>query len=85
VLYDADKLEYLSLSRFSTLINAVSEGEITDEKFDHYKNEWRKRIVKVKDSLNFESTRLEFDRRIARIKDVLRKDDNLRNIVSGVI
>lgn len=85
VLYDADKLEYLSLGRFLSLLDGVREGEINKEKFDYYKNEWRKRIVKVRESLNYESTKLEFDKRLSDIKDISNEDASLRDMVSGVI
>jgi HD superfamily phosphodiesterase len=60
ILYDADKLDYLSISRLKTLLDSRNKGEMTEERFDYYKQAWKSRIVSVQKTLHFKYTKKRF-------------------------
>ena len=65
VLYDADKLEYLSPLRLEQLLELYRTGNSMDSKrLEHYKKEWGRRINVVRNNLHFDSTRQEFEKRL---------------------
>lgn len=61
VLYDADKLEYLSIDRFDDLM------KMSEEKIKHYISASQERISEVWNNLHFPSSREEFKRRFKEI------------------
>lgn len=64
VLFDADKLEYLSTRRYSRITNAVQSGEMSMETLAKYKKAFRERIGNIRDQLHFEISKSIFDKRM---------------------
>ena len=61
ILYDADKLEYVSVERVERVIEAIETGEMKSEVLLGYKRDFQMRLPHVPDSLNFKSTRRRFE------------------------
>jgi HD superfamily phosphodiesterase len=85
VLYDADKLEYLSLERVDTLVTAFKNGAIPQDRFDYYKKGWAKRIPNVRGKINFESTRKKFEEELVIFMEHAQKEPLLAEMLSPVI
>jgi HD superfamily phosphodiesterase len=85
ILYDADKLEYVSILRVETLLEMNKEGKIDNKVFDYYKIEWAKRINKVKGSLNFVSTRIRFNNELAKFVEYGLKTPFFADLARSVI
>ncbi len=63
ILFDADKLEYLSTRRYNIISIAVKNGEMSMETLINYKKAFRQRIGNIRDQLHFESSKKMFDKR----------------------
>lgn len=63
VLFDADKLEYLSYKRGIKLEEAVASGKMPKEDLKKYQTAWEERIIEVRKNLHFKSSRKIFDQR----------------------
>jgi HD superfamily phosphodiesterase len=85
VLYDADKLEYLSIERAESLLRDFENGTIGTERFVDYKSEWAKRIKLVRGSLHFESSRARFDGNLKGFIEHAKSNPELAEFVSAVI
>jgi len=70
VLFDADKLEYLNIERFIGIIFLAREGNFSMERVEKYKAAFANRIPIVKNSLNFEYSKIIFQERIAMLLDM---------------
>lgn len=66
VLYDADKLEYVSSSRLFTLIEDYRKGNLTQERYDYYLKAWTGRIKSVSGKLNFDYSNILFEHKLKR-------------------
>lgn len=60
ILFDADKLEYVTVNRWSTVLQAAKDGVMTDAEITKYKNAWNKRIGYVQKGLHFACTKKKF-------------------------
>lgn len=69
VLFDADKLEYVSTARARILLEEILRGNIPQERSAYYVSLWNKRIVDVQDNLHFGYTKNLFTRRLASFMD----------------
>lgn len=80
ILYDADKLELLSIARWEHSFDLYSQSLISKEERDKYVNELNKRIPLLRNNLYFESSNKEFiDREIlfiAWLKGLSRWDED---------
>lgn len=61
LLYDADKIEYVSILRWKSGFDAYTDGLITVEQRDIHIPALNQRIPVLKDSLNFDSSKKMFD------------------------
>ncbi len=75
VLYDADKLEYLSLNRARAALRAVKEGKYAREDLERDRDEWVRRIPYVWENLHFETTREMFVERAREAYEALSDDE----------
>lgn len=62
ILFDADKIEYVSLERFETYFRAYKDGYMDKDNFDTTKDVWYSRIDKVRDMMFFDYSKQEFDK-----------------------
>jgi hypothetical protein len=85
VLYDADKLEYVSEKRVETLLNLFKDGYISDARFKDYKKTWSERIKNVKSNLHFFSSKDLFDRKLAVLIEHAKTNSLLADMVEAVI
>jgi hypothetical protein len=69
ILFDADKLEYVSLYRFKDSLN-----KLPPEKINYYRDLWKSRINTVRDRLFFESSKNLFDRRLNKLKAYIKEE-----------
>lgn len=60
VLFDADKLAYVSTDRIDKVLRAVEEGEMPAEKMSRYAYHFRQRIPQIPDLLHFDCSRSRF-------------------------
>ncbi len=85
ILFDADKLEYVSDKRGKILINLLANGKISKEGFDHYVKIWRERIASVRGQVHFESAKKEFEKRLETFSQMAKNDEELRVFVDGLM
>jgi HD superfamily phosphodiesterase len=85
ILYDADKLEYVSEKRIETLSNLHKKGVIKDEKFTQYKKAWAERINNVKGNLHFSSSKELFNKKLAALVKHTKTNSFLADMVEAVI
>ena len=71
ILYDADKLEYVSLFRLSWFVQAGKDGYINQKKYYQYKKEWREKIDEVEKTLHFSYSKKEFLRLLPEAKKIM--------------
>jgi len=81
ILWDADKLEYASLSRLEKGLEAYRKGNLSQEQFLKYKKEWLERIPSVRESFHFESSKKEFYRRMLRVIDKVMETPELSDML----
>lgn len=74
ILYDADKLEYVSKSRFQIALAAKKSGKMSQEKLEEYGSMWRARIGGVGDSLHFESSKRRFDEMLGELLEYIKNE-----------
>jgi len=77
VLFDADKLEYLSVPRFIRVMDAITRGEMTEEIWSKYKKAWKDRIPRVRGLLHYDTSRKLFDERIGPLLSFIKSDQRL--------
>jgi HD superfamily phosphohydrolase YqeK len=85
ILYDADKLEYLSLPRYNAVIEATRSGRMSWGILAKYQKLLGERINTVKDQLHFESAKKEFERRLKEIAEAAKTDVELQKFISAAI
>lgn len=85
VLYDADKLEYLSIDRVITLAKAKNNRMIGDDRFEYYKKAWAQRIQKVRQNIHFDSVKKRFENRYRKFLDFIKNDPVLASISSSML
>jgi len=73
VLFDADKLEYVSLQRLSWFIQATKDGYIKNEVARQYYHEWCERTPKIPSLLHFQFSKNEFKKYYQEAKKKLLK------------
>lgn len=64
ILFDADKLEYVSAIRYKHISAAIRKGEMSLETLAKYKMSFRERIGQIREQLHFETSRKLFDKRM---------------------
>ncbi|MDP2860552.1 MAG: hypothetical protein Q8N98_02450 [bacterium] len=60
VLFDADKLEYVTPERFAWFFQALNDGYLNESAYRKYNSDWHSRIKLVPKLLNFSFTKKEF-------------------------
>jgi len=85
VLYDADKLEYLSVERVENLLRDFKNGEMNQERVEYYKREWAGRIKLVRKSLHFHSSKKRFDDELVKFVEFCQSNPALAEFISGVL
>lgn len=86
ILYDADKLEYVSIDRFKLVIAAVKSGQMSTVKLEEYKSIWKERILKVMPSLHFDISKTLFNKRLESVIEYIKtKAPEYSDWLSGVI
>lgn len=68
VLFDADKLEYVSILRVRKVLQAAEDGGMSRETLMKYNVAFRQRTPTIPSLLHFESTKKEFARRLDAFK-----------------
>ncbi len=69
VLFDADKLEYASVSRMKKVEEAVKTGKMSQDIQNRYRKAFLERLPTVLSTLHFESSRVEIRRRLEEVKE----------------
>ncbi len=85
VLYDADKLDYLSIPRLKTLLGARNKGEITEERFIYYKQAWTSRIMAVKGTLHFSYTKKRFRTDLKKLAEFMEKTPQVEDMTEFIV
>lgn len=62
VLFDADKLEYVSPQRLAWFAQAASDGFINEKTYIRYHKDWRQRTPKIPSLLHFKFSKKEYKR-----------------------
>ena len=60
VLFDADKLEYVSPQRLSWFAQAVKDGFIDEKTYRRYRKDWTQRTPQIPSLLHFEFSKNEY-------------------------
>ncbi len=84
ILFDADKLEYLSIDRLQVLLTAFNSGKISPEKFNYYKKEWTGRIKTVGKSLHFSYTRRRFREELPKLRSFMKKNPLTKDMAESI-
>jgi HD superfamily phosphohydrolase YqeK len=63
ILFDADKVEYVSLQRLKISLNAVKRGKMSKSLLQQYLKTWRDRITSVRKNMHFLSSKTRFDQK----------------------
>lgn len=77
VLFDADKLEYVSTRRYRRIAIAVANGEMSPETFAKYKRTFRERIGNIRDQLHFETSKKMFDKRLQEVATYIKEPKHI--------
>ncbi len=85
ILFDADKLEYVSAERVQILIKAYEQGKMDEKRFQYYVGKWKERILAVREQIHFSSTKIEFERRLKDIVALAEKNEKLKGFIEGVM
>lgn len=72
VLFDADKLDYVSPFRLSWFIQVGKDGFLDKETVKQYKEEWRDRIKLVGAQLHFSYSKEKFAKMLDLARDIMR-------------
>jgi len=81
VLFDADKMAYLSPSRILRVLSAVENGEMKKETMSRYGYHFRERIPKIPDLLNFQGTKQQFARLLSEYRKFVESTPALNEFV----
>lgn len=60
ILFDADKLAYVSTERIYKVLKAVQDGDMTKEVMSRYAHHFKERIPNIPQMLNFDSSKRRF-------------------------
>jgi hypothetical protein len=85
ILYDADKLEYLSVSRVRLLLGDFSNGKMSQDRFDYYIKAWKKRIKGVRKQLHYKYSRELFEQRLPDFLRFCENHGDLKSFVDDVV
>lgn len=85
ILYDADKLEYLSVDRLKALLALREQKGMGKKRFNYYKEAWAERINGVRGSFHFDSASKKFEKDLKKFLKFARKDPRLRSFTLAVI
>lgn len=72
ILFDADKLEYVSPFRLLWFIKAYDDGFFSNKQHNQYKKEWGERIKHVKKMLHFRYSQEEFSVLLSAAKKIMK-------------
>lgn len=87
ILYDADKIELVSIPRWKAAFDAYDKGEVDIATRDKYVKEWNRRMPLLENHLHYSSTNLLFTKRLKEFKDWLRsinRMDKEGNFISEI-
>lgn len=73
VLYDADKLEYVSSARLTSFLIAAKKGLLSDTAVFSYKRQWADRIDKVINTLHYSYSKQEFYHLLPAAERIMKK------------
>lgn len=73
VLYDADKLEYVSPDRLNGFLLAAEKGLIDVKTTRRYKKQWQERVYQIPDLLNFPWSKKEFARLLPKAEKIMKE------------
>lgn len=85
ILYDADKLEYLSINRVKELLRTREQGQMDEERFDYYQKAWAKRIKNLSGSLHFESSKTRFREDLRKFIEFARTEPTLEPMIASML
>lgn len=77
VLYDADKIELVSIPRWKYVFDEYDKGNVSLEERDRYINEWNRRMPLLENHLHYSSSNLIFRNRLKEFKAWLKSIDKL--------
>lgn len=85
VLYDADKLEYVSIPRVENLLRAKKVGLIEESMIEEFKTSWGLLIKNIEPTLNFLSTKHFFIERKKQFLDWGREIPDFAQLAASVV
>jgi HD superfamily phosphodiesterase len=80
VLFDADKIEYVSAPRIRRVLAAVERGEMTDAVWEKYKVALGERIPHVPGMLHFEASKALFKQQLGELQAWIQEDPRLADL-----
>ncbi len=84
VLFDADKLEYVSVSRFETVSMAVNDGHMSLETQRKYLTLFLERISQIPGMLHFETSKRKFQQDVRTLAEHVKTDPLWAEIAYGL-
>jgi HD superfamily phosphohydrolase YqeK len=84
VLFDADKLEYVSVPRFTRVKEAVEKGEMSPEVQEKYALTFSERIPNIYQSLHFKVSKEEFRKRFPGILEFVTFEPRWRSVLEAL-
>ncbi len=85
ILYDADKLEYLSINRVKELLRIRKQGQMGEARFEYYQKTWAKRLKQVPKSLHFESSKTRFQEDLRKFLEFAQTQPTLESMISSML
>ncbi len=80
VLFDADKLEYVSVSRLNLVILAVETGKLSREAWQRYGKAWLERTHPVHNLLHYEISKKLYAKRAQEFLSFIKHDTRLNEL-----